>query len=168
MRLYLEFSFLKCMYLTIFILFVLPFCVNSSSRGLAVMNSAKTNVVLGSRPTAGDWWRQEGHQILHARSRTKPPLGGTLQVPRNWRERRENRIKRKNSVLNSYMAFQSQCSSAVNYCELAIHSELTIFNVHFPYQIEMNGQFIHPLLCDNSASLLLWDPLETMPPTCWC
>ena len=26
-----------------------------SSRGLAVMNSTKTNVVLGSRPTAGHW-----------------------------------------------------------------------------------------------------------------
>ena len=33
-----------------------------SSRGLALMHSTQTNVVLvGSRPTADHWWRQEGH-----------------------------------------------------------------------------------------------------------
>ena len=38
---------------------------------LAVMHSTKTNMVLGSRPTACHWWRQEGHPVLNARARTK-------------------------------------------------------------------------------------------------
>ena len=41
------------------------------SRGLAVMDSTQTNMVLGSRPNADHWWRQEGHPVLNARARTK-------------------------------------------------------------------------------------------------
>jgi len=37
------------------------------------MHSTQTNVVLGSRPTADHWWRQEGHSVLNARARTKVP-----------------------------------------------------------------------------------------------
>ena len=42
-----------------------------SSRGLVVMHSTQTNMVLGSRPDAGDLWRQEGHPVLTARARLK-------------------------------------------------------------------------------------------------
>ena len=42
-----------------------------SSRGLAVKHSTQTNVVLGSRPTADHWSRQEGYPVLNARARTK-------------------------------------------------------------------------------------------------
>ena len=42
-----------------------------SSRGLAVMHSTQTNMVLGSRPTTGHWWRQEGQPVLNAHARTK-------------------------------------------------------------------------------------------------
>ena len=45
--------------------------VEVGSRGLAVMHSTQTHMVLGSRPNAGHWWRQEGHPVLNARVRTK-------------------------------------------------------------------------------------------------
>ena len=45
--------------------------IGKSSRGLAVVHSTQTNMVLGSRPNAGHWWRQEGHPILNAHARTK-------------------------------------------------------------------------------------------------
>ena len=35
------------------------------------MQSTQANVVLGSRPTADHWWRQEGHAVLNALARTK-------------------------------------------------------------------------------------------------
>ena len=45
----------------------------TSSPGLVVMHSTQTNMVLGSRPTADHWRRQEGHPVLNIRARIKVP-----------------------------------------------------------------------------------------------
>ena len=63
--------------------------MHHSSRGLTVMHSTKTNVVLGSRPTAGHWRRQEGHPVLNAHDRTKFPL----EAPPSPKELGETEVK---------------------------------------------------------------------------
>ena len=65
-----------------------------TSRGLAVMHSTQTNVVLGSRPTVDHWLRQEGHPVLNARARAKKSSKRHPPSPKNWGKRRYNRESR--------------------------------------------------------------------------
>ena len=83
-------------------------------------------MVLGSRPTAGHWWRQEGHPVLNARARTKV-LSGAPSKPQGIGGN-GGKIERSTEEMNKSIVWQNQ--KLTNYiwgCPSSVVSSIDIF-----------------------------------------